>query len=171
MTTIRRLVFIPAVLAISIATGCSARPPVRSLSDLPLRVRPGHTVYVVDETGNETRGRLTTLALTSVTLDVEGIARTFDAPQIRQVQRYGDSLTNGIAIGVALSVPGWLLQGPGIGIRGTLLYAAIGAGIDRASHGREQIYLAPGQPITQRRLGVAPLITRRGGGLAFTVAY
>lgn len=178
-----------AFVLLTIAAGCSARPPARSLTDLQQRIRLGHTLYVIDAAGTETRGKLTAFTPSGLTLDVSGASRTFDEPQIRQVQRYGDSLWNGALIGLAIGAPGALLGDPeyrpcpdnpqhqcaqSAAVQRVLsigIMTGIGAGIDALMRSRLQVFLAPGQTSTTRRLRVAPFLHQRGGGLALTLDY
>jgi hypothetical protein len=132
---------------------------------------------------------LTALTPFGLTLDVSGASRTFDGPQIRQVQRYGDSLRNGALIGLAVATPAVLIADPQykpcadnpqrqcaqsdipqrIAYMGAL--SAIGAGIDALIRGREQVFVAARQTTVTRRLRVAPDLLRRGGSVALIIAY
>jgi hypothetical protein len=179
---------VPTLLLLAVVAGCSARPPARSLTDLQQQIRPGHTVYVIDTSGTETRGKLTAITPTGLTVDVSGASRTFDEPQIRQVQRYGDSLRNGALIGAGIALPGALIGdlsytcreggvdgrcGFGVGRRALTvgLFAAVGAGIDALMRSRRQVFLAPGTTTATRRLRVAPDLLRKGGGVALMIEY
>jgi hypothetical protein len=180
----RRVLF--PLFVLMLAAGCSARAPARSLIDLQQCIRPGHTLYVIDAAGTETRGELTAITPSGLTLlDVSGRSRAFDEPQIRQVQRYGDSLWNGTLIGGAIVAPylgvgGLMTAGDptctgdcritvassviAVGVAG-----AIGAGIDALRRSRRQVFLAPGQTTATRGLRVAPFLHSRGGGVALTL--
>ena len=161
---LQRIIHAPRVLlplfVLMLAAGCSARAPARSLSDLQQRIRPGHTLYVIDAAGTETRGKLTAITPSGLTLlDVSGRSRAFDEPQIRQVQRYGDSLWNGTLIGVAIVAPylvvgGLMTAGDPtctgdcrITVANSVIPAgvagAIGVGIDALLRSRHQVFLAP----------------------------
>jgi hypothetical protein len=167
-----------SVLLLAAGGGCAARQPVRSFSDLPQRVKPGDTLYVIDDTGTETKGRLLDLSASGLTLDIAGSPHPMSAVRVRQVQRYGDPLWNGMLIGAALGVPGALLADPPYGpcpgdpqrlcaesvvgqrVLGFGLMAAIGAGVDALIRGRHQEYLAPDQSArAARRVEIS---TRRG---------
>ena len=84
-----------AALALVVGAGCAAKQPARSLVDLQQRLHSGNTVYVIDDTGHETKGRVVDVSPSALTLDVDGISRRMEQDRIRQVQRYGDSLWNG----------------------------------------------------------------------------
>jgi hypothetical protein len=114
-------------------------------------LKPGNTVYVIDNQGLETRGKVVELSAAALTLDVDGVRQSMDEATIRQVLRYGDSLWNGFVIGAAVSTPGVLISDPqkggsphagkrslAIGIMGV-----IGAGIDALLRTRQSVYQAP----------------------------
>ena len=130
------------------------------------------TVYVVDDTGVETTGRLLRLNADSIVLLVDGAERQFDAARVRRIQRRGDSLRNGAIVGAIVGVGLGLLAGgiadcgrddPGGGCPGTRVaavlvstgvYAAVGAGIDALIQGRTTLYQAPASPpVAGRRPG------------------
>lgn len=176
------------VLTTALAGGCAARQPLHSFADLPQRISPGHTVYVIDDAGLETRGQVVSLSPSELTLRVDGQPRSMSAPRIRQVQRYGDSVWNGLAIGAAVALPGMLISDPRYvpcrndpqrtcsdneiaqRVMGAALVAAVGAGIDALIRGRDQVYVAPG-PISRaaRRVVVSPRITDAGAGLTVSI--
>jgi hypothetical protein len=149
------------VLSAVLATGCAARPPAHTFADLQHRLRPGATVYVIDDTGVETKGRVLEVAPSTLSLSVDGGRREMGEATVRQVQRYGDPLWNGLAIGAAVAVPGALIADPtydpcsnmpqqrcansqaGQRVLMIGVTAAIGAGIDALIRGRHQVYLSP----------------------------
>jgi hypothetical protein len=154
------------------------RQPARSFADLQQRVRPGHTIYVIDTTGTETRAKVVEVTPTALSIDVAGNLQRLEEARVRQVQRYGDSLWNGTLIGIALGLPGTFLADPPRGpcdddpqrqcakspveqrIVGLSVMGAIGAGIDALMRSRHQVYLAPGQPVgTARRLQLMPRVS------------
>ena len=122
------------------------------------------TVYVLDETGTETAGRLVRLTPDSLVLLVDGAERQFAAARVRRIQKRGDSLRNGALIGAVVGVGiGFLAGGiadcgrddpdggcPGTRVAAVLVstgvYAAIGAGIDALIPGRTTLYEAPPSP-------------------------
>jgi hypothetical protein len=117
------------------------------------------TVYVLDDTGAETSGKLVRLNADSIVILAGGGERTFDAARIRRVQKRGDSIRNGVIIGAVVGV---VLGGIGAGIAdcpgvdqngcagaraglfvlSTSVYTAIGAGIDALVVGRTTLYTA-----------------------------
>ena len=77
------------------ATVC-AQEPVRVWPGL--EARPLSTVYVKDDTGMETAGRLLSLDPASLVLLVDGAERRFESAHVTRVQKRGDSLRNGAII-------------------------------------------------------------------------
>ena len=168
MISVLGLGFRYAVLCAALVgcAACGARQPVRVFGELPSRLDPGHTVFVIDDTGAETRGSVVTLSRDAIVLSTSAGTRSFDAARIRQIQRYGDSLWNGALIGAAVAVPGVMIGDPpyracphdpsarcastGAAIAqravGVAVMGAIGAGIDALMRSRQQVYLAPVPP-------------------------
>lgn len=70
---------------------------------------PGTPVAVTDTSGVEVRGRVSGVTHSSLTLNVKGGMRQFDAVAVRRVRRDGDSLLNGLGIGLAVGVLGAML--------------------------------------------------------------
>jgi len=136
------------------------------------------TVYVTDDSGAETTGRLLRLTPDSIVLLVNGAERQFDAARVRRIQRRGDSLKNGAIIGAVVGVGMGLLAGgiadcgrddPGGGCPGTRVaallvstgvYAAVGAGIDALIQGRTTLYEAPPSPAPASRRPSAHAFSR-----------
>jgi hypothetical protein len=119
------------------------------------------TVYVLDDAGVETSGKLLRLNPDSLVLLVDGAERRFEAARVARIQQRGDSLRNGAIIGAIVGVAiGIVTAGladcpgdhPGGGCPGsraalfvvsTGVYAAIGTGIDALIPGRATVYEAP----------------------------
>ena len=143
-----------------------------TFTDVQHLLRPGDTVFVIDETGTETRGRVAGTSSSTLRLAVNGSEREWSAATIWRVTRRGDSLKNGALIGAAaggviggvgglalaslLRNEGHETVGPfffllGVGAGGG---AGIGAGLDALIAGRTLIY--------QQRSGrvmVVPVVT------------
>jgi hypothetical protein len=117
------------------------------------------TVYVLDDAGVETTGRLLRLTADSLVLLVDDTERTLDAARVRRIQKRGDSLRNGALIGTLVGiVMGAFAAGLSdcprdanegcAGFRAAALlistgmYAAIGTGIDALIVGRTTVYHA-----------------------------
>lgn len=130
------------------------------------------TVYVLDDTGVETSGRLLRLDPDSLVLLVDGVERRFEAARVTRIEKRGDSLRNGAVIGAIVGVAvGVLAAGmadcpgddpsgscPGVRAAGVMVstgfYAAVGAGIDALVVGRTTLYEAP--PASPRAARMPP---------------
>jgi hypothetical protein len=141
------------------------------------------TVYVLDDTGAETSGKLVRLNADSIVILAEGGERRFDAARIRRVQKRGDSIRNGVIIG---AVVGAVLGGIGVGIAdcpgvdqngcaaaragmfvlSTSIYTALGAGIDALVVGRTTLYTAA-PPAPGRLTGASSGSPSIGIGMRF----
>jgi hypothetical protein len=142
-----------AALAVTLATVSAAHAQATFGNVQPSGLP---TVYVIDRTGAETRGRLISITESLVSVDVNGATQTFTPDQVSLIERKGDSLKNGAIIGAIIGVGGGLLSTaladcpggsnscPGARIAGvflsTAIYAAIGTGIDAAVSGRTRIW-------------------------------
>ena len=99
-------------LAVVVVAGCAARTPARSFPDLQARMKRGTTIFVIDSSGTETRGRVVDVSPSALTFAVDGVQRRMEQETVRQVQTYGDSLWNGLLIGTAVATPGMLIADP-----------------------------------------------------------
>jgi hypothetical protein len=117
-------------------------------------------VYVLDDTGTETSGRLLRLNPDSLDLLVDGAERRFEAVRVRRIQKRGDPLRNGALIGAAVGlglgvVAGGMSDCPGddpggncpevraaLVLFSTGVYAAIGTALDALLVGRTTLYQA-----------------------------
>ena len=106
------------------------------------------TIYVTDDSGQRTEGKLLKFDTDSLVMLIDGMERRFDAAHVRRIDRRGDSLKNGAWIGAALGVlfgsvaagisdcpgddPGGSCTGFRVGtFAGALgIYTAIGVGVD-----------------------------------------
>ena len=103
-------------LAIIVALACAvpafAQEPVGSFAQLPQVVTPGNIVFVQDEKGERTKGKITELSETSLQITTGGVySRTlsFNADRVTRVSKV-DSRLNGFIVGaVAGVVPGLFL--------------------------------------------------------------
>lgn len=184
----RLILRLGCVLAIAfLVAACGGKPPVNTFPDLPSRIKPGQTVYVIDSKGVETRGKLLALSASELSVRSEQNVRRFAAVDVRQLQRYGDSLWNGAIIGAAISVPGAMFADPRYvpcddnpargctdsegGSRALVVGvgALAGAGIDALIKRRQPVYVAPGA--TRGAIRLIPLLTSRFRGLVIAVEY
>jgi len=161
--------FAAILVAMLVPVGVHAQEPA---SRWPALAASGgiETVYVTDDTGSETTGRLLRLTPDSIVLLVDGAERQFDAARVRRIQRRGDSLRNGAIIGAVVGVGMGLLAGgmadcagddpggdcPGMRVAAVIVstgvYAAVGAGIDALIKGRTTLYEAsPSSPPARRQ--------------------
>lgn len=143
-------------------------------------LRPGDTVFVIDETGIETRGRVAGINSSALRLAVNGSEREWSAATIWRVTRRGDSLKNGMLIGAVtggviggvgglalaslLRNEGHEAVGPfffllGVGAGGG---AGIGAGLDALIAGRTVIYQQ-----RSARVMVVPVVTPHTQAMQF----
>jgi len=134
------------------------------------------TVFVQDERGVETKGKLLRLDQQSVTVLLDGQERTFELSNVRRIQKRGDSLKNGAITGAIVGAAIGILSGgfsdcPGgglhcgagarvaIAVTSSSIYAAIGTGIDAAIQGRTTLYQRPAA--TNAPLASGPAVAAR----------
>lgn len=162
------------VLALVAVIGVAMAQAQESVPGWPQLDTTGlNTVYLTDDTGSETTGRLISLDEDSIALLVDGTTERFPRDRVRRLEKRGDSLLNGAIIGGliggALTTIGAAFSdcpdgrspctGTRIayGIGGAALYGAIGAGIDALITGRTTMYeAAEGTPSAFLPLTVEP---------------
>jgi len=123
-----------------------------------LNVSSLDTIYVTDDSGLRTEGKLLRLEPDSVVMLVAGAEQRFDTARVRRIDKRGDSLKNGAWIGAALGVlfgsitagisdcpgddPGGSCTGFRIGtFAGAVgIYTAMGVGVDALIVGRTRIF-------------------------------
>jgi hypothetical protein len=129
-----------------------AAPPAALSRSLP-------TVFLSDNQGAETKGKLVRLDTREAVLVIDNQERRFDLANVRSIQKRGDSLKNGAIAGALVGVLAAVLAGAlesceppqceqtispvALAIGGGLVYGAIGAGIDALIQGRTTLYQAP----------------------------
>lgn len=121
------------------------------------------TVFVLDDRGAETKGRLLRFDNESIVVLVNGQERQFELARVRKIEKRGDSLKNGTIIGATVGLVLGALTGGmaeckqsdgsfgacGVGtwaaaaLMSAGFYGAIGAGIDAAIPGRTTLYQKP----------------------------
>ena len=147
------------------------------------------TVYVRDDSGAETSGKLLHLNPDSIVILVDGAERRFEAARVTRIQRRGDSLRNGAIIGAVVGVafgiltagisdcPGDRAGGPCPGSRVALFlvstgfYTAVGTGIDALIPGRTTLYEASKPRPTADQGGSAPLAFSRRAAVNVRVRW
>jgi hypothetical protein len=168
ITTLVSLLFLPAVV--------QAQDPLggwRGLNTSSL-----DTIYVTDDAGRRTEGKLVRFDPDSLVMLVNGMEQRFDRNRVLRIDKRGDSLKNGALIGAALGVlfgsitagisdcPG---EDPGGSCPGTRVtafavsiafYTAVGTGIDAMVVGRTRVFDA-GRQIADRATFDGPQLAVR----------
>lgn len=179
--------FIPILIAALVPSGVCAQD---SATGWPAQTSSGlSTVYVRDDSGAETSGKLLHLNPDSIVILVGGAERRFEAARVTRIQRRGDSLRNGAIIGAIVGVglgfitagfadcPGDRAGGGCPGSRASLflvstgVYAAIGTGIDALIPGRTTLYEASKTPPAADRGESAPLAFSRRAAVNVRVRW
>ena len=100
------------LMALVVAIPAAAQDVVTSFDGLSHVVKPGMVVFVQEQNGQRTKGKITGLSGTSIKImtgGVSGRTLTFDADGVARVSRV-DSRLNGFLIGAAAgAVPGLIL--------------------------------------------------------------
>jgi hypothetical protein len=81
-----------------------------SFTELQGALRHGDAVYLTDDTGHTTKGRVSDVTSSSLMMQVGNDTRVFELERTRRVER-GDSLANGIMLGVVAGAAagyGWV---------------------------------------------------------------
>ncbi len=170
------------VLATAVWAGSASRAEAQGVSfdRLGLRVDEGDRVSVTDLAGRELDGRILDFSASSLSLEADGIRHDLSEGDIAVVRhRERDSLRNGTAVGFAVGV-GFAAYvfaqcddaPPAAWVFGTLLYgtvgAGIGAGVDAMHERSREVYRAQS---FDRRLVVAPVLSRGGGGVSLSLGF
>jgi hypothetical protein len=170
-----------------LGSGCAQKVAVRSFDRLQQEVRTGQTVYVVEASGQEVRGKILEISHSALTVSDAGARTRFAAEDIRAVDRYGDPLWNGLAIGLGVGAGMALLSDPrevqcpdgssgctdaqaGARLAAVALGGALGAGIDALSRRRTRVYLSP-EPGASTYVLFAPYATLHGAGVRVTLRF
>ena len=183
-----------ALLTLAVTTVCvrtSAAQAVDTFAQLPHVLGAGSTVYVYDDAGERTKGKITGItgsSISVVTRDRRKRQVSFDAEKVTRVTRV-DSRLNGFVIGAtAAAVPGVML-GWGIsqycgnemssdcpaampiigGIFG-LIGGWIGFEIDDAINGQKLIFARTRTPV-KSNLRVSPIVARQVVGLGVSLKF
>ncbi len=129
------------------------------------------SVFVTDDRGVETPGRLVRLDPDAVVVLVGDEQRRFETARVVRIEKRGDSLRNGALIGAAAGLlngvvvmglaecPSWRRSCAGIRVAGVMYaaaaYAAVGTAIDALVQGRTAIYARPAVRLTAVPKGAA----------------
>jgi len=144
----------------------------------------------MDTHGEETRGRLREGSRSALTLTVSGTddVMSFSADRVTAIDRYGDPLWNGLAIGLGIGTvmalfadqrevpcsagrPG-VCRDAEIGSRlgAFAAFGAIGTGVDALIRRRTPVYLAPEQR-SSSRLAISPSVSHRGAAVVLILRF
>jgi hypothetical protein len=153
------------LVTLSFPINAAAQTAARSFAELQVRVKIGDTVYVIDGSGRETKGRIDLLSAASLQLRLNGNRREFLESTVTRVERRGrDSVRNGLLIGLGTGAVLGFLAGRGVdegpcppssecgqaellGTFGGAFWGGVAGWItDALMRKREVVYLAPGQP-------------------------
>jgi hypothetical protein len=149
------------VLFTLVPLAASAQPPARSFQELPGRVQIGDLVFVIDESGVETKGKVGMISSGAIALTLDGIRRDFVDGTVRRIEKgRQDSVRNGLLIGIGGgALVGFLAgrtadsracpragiecgQGAVLGTIGGAFWGGVGGWLLDAMHrGREVVYL------------------------------
>ena len=145
-------------------------------------VKQGQTIDVIDDQGQESRGKVRSLSSSILTLDRNGTSTEIPFDRIAQIARPTDGLGNGALIGLGAGVAFGLLAstvgtddclpcGAGFVVGSALVAGGIGAGIgvgvdalirrDRVIYRRD----------TRRQTRVAPVLGRGVAGAVVSVNW
>ncbi len=148
-------------------------------------VKLGQTLEVIDEQGQEVRGKVRALSADALTLDRKGTQTEIPFERITQIARPNDGLGNGALIGLGAGVAfgllastagtdncdGYYYCGSGWVIGSGLVFGGIGAGIgvgvDALIRRDRVIYRRDGR----RQTRVAPVIGPGVGGAVVSVTW
>ena len=157
---------------------------VTSFDQLWTKLKSGDTVYVLDTSARETRGRFARVSPASIAVLADGQIREIPFDEVLQVARRGDRLWNGVVIGGAFgamvgvtvnAASGGCLFPSCVTTAGERtvfvlvvagVNAAIGAGIDALIRGRTVVYRAT----PRRTVHVNPIFSGAHGVATASVA-
>jgi hypothetical protein len=165
----------------------AAQAVASNFQELRFKVKPGDTVYVTDDAGQERKARILELSRSSLLLAMDATRLDLSENNVKRIrQRLSDPLLNGAAIG-AVSVMTLATvssiafsdrsEGETFGWAdaGFILYlgaigAGVGIGIDALIQGRKIIYETSGT-ISRRSFGVSPMLSPRLRGVRLSVRF
>ena len=135
-----RVAWGPLLLVAVLASPAAAQELAGSFDQLRVLVKPGDTIRVTDDAGQEARGTIAALTSTSLELLVAGSRRNFLESDVRTIRhRRSDPLGNGAKWGFGIGAALGLLGGLAVASEYedaaaavplvALLYGGLGAGI------------------------------------------
>ncbi len=160
-------------------TACAHVQATQSWPELVHQLSVGKPVAVTTADQGEVRGKVSAVSSDSIALVVDRSLRQFDAKDVRQVRRDGDSLWNGLAIGAGIGLLGAALpdnkcSGQPVSCndrqvpeRVTFLAVATaaGIGIDALHRDRTVLYRSPAR-VTVR---LVPTLTPEGKSISIAI--
>ena len=136
-----------------------------------LRLAPGDKVFVVDTNGVEVGGLISSIRRDSLSIG----KYEFGLEPGLKIERSGDSLVNGIAIGGGIGLAlGFSACGryTSCALSQGIVWGLFGGLLDWAHVGRTTIYRVPVSPtVSQRTLRAAPVITTSGKGVGVSLSF
>jgi hypothetical protein len=185
----RSVVGVAGVVVALLGTGLGGTARAQDLSSfegVATRLKPGATIRVTCTDGRELAGKLTQLSPSTLSLLSKGTTTDVRAGEIRSIHRrqpkqwardVGIGLAAGSGVGfvlAAMSDNGWL-GGPTLYLVSMGLFGGIGAGLGAGvAEGTPERSI----PVYERktatssiRLGVSPVVTPVGKGVALTVRF
>lgn len=154
-----------------------------SFADLPSKVKTGDRISITDNSGNQTRGTLEQLGST-IRLSVDSVAREWKPDDVTEIRRRGDSVMNGLTIGIVsggatgallglalaslLHNEGHDAAGAFLGLTalGAGIGAGIGVGLDAAITGSTVVYRRPA-----RTVSVRPMLAPSAQGIRVAIGF
>jgi hypothetical protein len=147
--------------------------PVGSIGELWSRVRPGDTVYVRQQDGEEIRGAFSGASASAITLLIDAQLREIPSADVREVRRRTGQLGRAMLFGTAAGAAIGALHPPDGGTRGRSVMTGVvlgwltGAMVGPHLPGRTLVY---GEP-RWSSIRLEPLVARGGGGLAVSMRF
>jgi ribosomal protein L35AE/L33A len=178
------------LLAVSLARTAAAQPVTESFEQLPAVIKKGTVVYVQDEQGQRTKGKIRELSPASLTLftsDGHRQERSFPADRVARISRV-DSRLNGFLIGAAAGAAPGVWLGVGwktycsnesadcplaplyFGAAFGLIGGWIGFEIDDAINGQKLVFRRAG-PSPAARIHFTPVLTGRLTGARVSITF
>lgn len=177
-------------VVIAYAASSFAQAPVASFAQLPEILKVGTIVYVQDETGVRTKGKVRDLSpasLTLLTIDGHRQERSFPADRVVRIARV-DSRLNGFLIGLTAGAAPGAMLGHGFttycenesahcpaapyifGATFGLIGGWIGFEIDDAINGQTLVFRRAG-PSSAAKIHVAPVLASRSTGARVSITF
>ncbi len=166
-----------AAVLLSLALAVPAAAQSDLVAAVLLRVNVGDTVTVVDDRGARIRGRLIDTTATDLILQTDQRSRlAVPASGVREILRRGDSLNNGVLIGLGIGATIGLVGGLTVWDERTGnpptsyvlmfsgLFAGLGAVVDAVIQRDRVVFRAPG-------LTVGPILDRGRRGFVVAVRW